>query len=377
MSHSSEHKTPLSYPEKYKFISHVNEEHQDELAMFAEAFTDLAIEATTPVNIKEVFVEGVELTIPNEDLSTDQCRFVKFDQPILIAEDLKAQYIALMQKAAKKLGKKTIKLQNQEFTVKDSYLVTPNMLRLVVTAPPATPLSHPGYAYLFDLTSPASATEQLAAADTESTRKQCYYTLRRAWQHEEGQNSPDAQSNTSQHQGEISAWIDVYLHGDTPGGNWARSLQSGDKITSLRDYPEKIEHLSNGQCLLIADETSLPTVARLLEVWQNPIAPIVFAITNDAEDSKYLENLELQEAMRQMDIRQRAIIIPILNSPDMDLTAHISERLAEDPDLAALTIDRVWGALEAADAKALRKRLKAELGLTRQDMVLKVYWRRQ
>ena len=116
MSHSSAPKTPLSYPEKYKFISHVNEEHQDELAMFAEAFTDLTIEATTPVNIKEVYVEGVELTIPNEDLSTEQCRFVKFDQPILIAEDLKAQYISLMQKAAKKLGKKTIKLQNQEFT---------------------------------------------------------------------------------------------------------------------------------------------------------------------------------------------------------------------------------------------------------------------
>lgn len=42
-----------------------------------------------------------------------------------------------------------------------------------------------------------------------------------------------------------------------------------------------------------------------------------------------------------------------------------------------VNIDKVWGALEAADIKSLRQQLKATLGLSRQDMVIKVYWRAQ
>ena len=42
-----------------------------------------------------------------------------------------------------------------------------------------------------------------------------------------------------------------------------------------------------------------------------------------------------------------------------------------------LKIGKVWGALEAADIKSLRQKLKATLGLSRQDMVIKVYWRAQ
>ena len=42
-----------------------------------------------------------------------------------------------------------------------------------------------------------------------------------------------------------------------------------------------------------------------------------------------------------------------------------------------LKIGKVWGALEAADIKSLRQQLKATLGLSRQDMVIKVYWRAQ
>lgn len=42
-----------------------------------------------------------------------------------------------------------------------------------------------------------------------------------------------------------------------------------------------------------------------------------------------------------------------------------------------LKIDKVWTAQEAADIKALRQQLKSTLGLSSQDMVIKVYWRAQ
>ena len=164
---------------------------------------------------------------------------------------------------------------------------------------------------------------------------QRYYTLRKVWQ-----NS----SNSS-----VLAGIDVYIRGDTAGGNWARALECGVQIKTVREYPEKIEHLSEGQCLLICDETSLPTVANLLENWQNPLPPLIIAITNDPEDIRYLHTLTLNHQLRH------------------------NAQFAKLP----LKIDKVWGALEAADIKALRQQLKSTLGLSSQDMVIKVYWRAQ
>ena len=85
------------------------------------------------------------------------------------------------------------------------------------------------------------------------------------------------------------------LLSDTPGGNWARAVQAGTQLKSVRDYPEKIAHLNQGQCLLICDETSIPTVANLIENWQNTIAPIVIVVTNDDADTAYLQDIELSQ----------------------------------------------------------------------------------
>ena len=40
-----------------------------------------------------------------------------------------------------------------------------------------------------------------------------------------------------------------------------------------------------------------------------------------------------------------------------------------------LQIDKVWGAMEAGTAKALRGLIQQRLGLERSDSVIKVYWR--
>ena len=60
--------------------------------------------------------------------------FINFTAPISESMTLQEQYITLLQTSANKLGKRTIKLQEQHFTILNSYYASPNMYRLVVTA---------------------------------------------------------------------------------------------------------------------------------------------------------------------------------------------------------------------------------------------------
>lgn len=195
-------------------------------------------------------------------------------------------------------------------------------------------LNHTRYAHLFEINNDLSISNESAnASDNASERLQRYYTLRKAWQDAETQ--------------QIQGWVDTYIHGDTPDGHWARAVQTGTQLKSVRDYPEKIARLNEGQCLLICDETSIPTVANLLERWQNSIAPIVIVVTNDVADMPYLQDIEVSKTLAQINSFKHDNILHILNTPSTYLP----------------------------DAKILKRQLKTKFGLSRQDMVMKVYWR--
>ncbi|MGR3898199.1 DUF2470 domain-containing protein [Psychrobacter sp. 1176_08] len=372
-------KIPLDVADKTLFIDHVNEEHQDELAMFINIFTKASIREDSVPSIVELYSDGMLLALTSIDSNqtdpenaphpTEQY-FVHFTSPVVDAASLQEQYITLLQRAATKLGKRTIKLRDQFFTVMDGYYASPNMYRLLVTAPDNTPLNQPGYAYLFDLNASFAASkldsgERSVSNDSDNTDElqgvYRYYSLRKAWQ--------DADSSS------IHAWIDVYIHGDTSGGNWAKSLDTGMKIKSVREYPEKLEHLTDGQCLLICDETSLPTVGNLLENWQNPLSPLVIAITNDSKDINYLHDITLSERLSKDERFRQDNLLHIINAPATALTEQIMTTLNSRLTTTPIEIDKVWGALEAANIKSLRPQLKSVLGLSRQDMTIQVYWR--
>ena len=378
-------KTPLAIADKAMFIHHLNEEHQDELAMFINAFTSASVGEYDIVSITELYPAGLLLdvmtmnryqnnsnalkdssstdnSLPENISSSNHQYFINFFVPISNAETVNEQFIALLQASATKLGKRTIKLQEQYFSVIDSYYVSSNMYRLMVTAPDNIPLNHPGYAYLFELNSDVFSTLNDESSNNDKPLQR-YYTLRKAWQ------DPISLS--------VQAWIDVYIHGDTPGGNWARSLVCGMPIKTVRDYPEKIEHLSEGQCLLICDETSLPTVANLLENWQNPLPTLVIAITEDPKDINYLHTLNLCPCLGHDEHFLQDNLLHIIKTPTIDLSEQIMSLLNARLMTMPLKIGNVWGALEAADIKSLRQQLKATLALSRQDMVIKVYWRAQ
>ena len=246
----------------------------------------------------------------------------------------------------------------------------------------SVPTNEAGYAYLFDLEHNAmtdalmtDSTDGNKASDYKTNdsekenvrpaRPHCYYTLRKAWQADNG----------------IRAWVDVFLHGDTPGGNWAAALQAGETVVTKREFPEKVEHLRNGQAVLIVDETSMPTAARLLELWNNPTPPLVVCVTQDAGDQSYFDTVKMRSGIdcdTENNGNDHFTILPIVTNQvnsGADLATLIDRELGDYLTNNPLQIDKIWGALEANTAKALRPLLKDLLGLSRTDVVVKVYWR--
>ena len=392
--------TSLNDPELTSIIAHINEEHLDELLGFLNAFTPLSTDelGNTDVQLSAVYAEGIALQTqpkpmdrqPTDGYNTtkrEQSFFIDFAAPITQLDDLQTQYILLKQRADKKLGKKTIKLTKQTFSVKNRYHVSDNMLRLELSLPTLThdsgatipvPLNEAGYAYLFDLEHNAITANNPNGSTTESTvrpaRPHCYYTLRKAWHAD----------------GEIRAWVDVFLHGDTPGGNWANSLQTGHTVITKREVPEKTEHLDEGQAVLIVDETSMPTAARLLELWNNPKPPLVVCVTNHAADQRYFDEVKLGNDLKNNDLRDNDLKNSV-NSTDNHFTVLpiVTDQIRSGKGLASLIdntlndylseqplkVDKVWGALEAGTAKALRPLLRGRFDLSRAEVVVKVYWR--
>ncbi|MEG9304840.1 SIP domain-containing protein [Psychrobacter celer] len=385
--------TDLNDPEIAGIIAHINEEHIDELLGFLRAFSPLSAAELehTEVQLTAIYAEGICLQakslatrpIDSKDSHRQpQSFFIGFAAPLTQVDELQEQYILLRQRADKKLGKKTIKLTRQVFVVERSYKVSENMLRLELSmdsqghrhdssSPDTVPTNEAGYAYLFDLAHNAmtASSSQPSKNTAPPARAQVYYTLRKAWRSADG----------------VQAWVDVFLHGDTSGGNWAMALQVGDTVVTKREFPEKVAHLHTGQTLLIVDETSMPTAARLLELWDNPTPPLIICVTQDAADQKYFDDITLSIDAKDSSknsarhhIDRHFTVLPMIMDPasvGQNVAPQIDRQLADYLAKQPLQIDKVWGALEAKTAKALRPLLQKRLGLERSDVVVKVYWR--
>lgn len=385
--------TLINDPEISNIIAHLNEEHLDELLGFIRVFMPLSLDELNNIDVQltAIYSEGVALQVQPKNQEQqptdsqdktlyDQTFFIAFATPITKPDELQTQYILLKQKADKKLGKKSIKLTKQTFIVQDSYRVSKNMLRLTLnvptlnvpassendpsnTNPTSIPINEAGYAYLFDLEHNVIVSDSINSIKDSShpARQHCYYTLRKAWQSSDG----------------VQAWVDVFVHGNTPGGDWATALQAGDTVITKREFPEKVEHLLDGQALLIVDETSMPTAARLLELWDNPKPPLVVCVTQDVADQRYFDDIKMNDDVEGGTDRNFTVL-PIITSSinsEQSLATVIDSKLSDYLTQHPLQIDKVWGALEASTVKALRPMLRERFELSRAEVVVKVYWR--
>ena len=134
--------TPLNSPELASAINHINEEHYDELLEFLTAFTFITSQDLINANVKltDIYNEAIALQVQFKDVKKtsnqlyDQTFFIPFTSPITQFNDLNTQYILLKQKSDKKLGKKTIKLTKQTFTVQVGRLLVTSWTRLLTSS---------------------------------------------------------------------------------------------------------------------------------------------------------------------------------------------------------------------------------------------------
>lgn len=383
--------TMLNSEHKDRIIEHMNEDHFEDLMGFIKAFAPLSEVCNKQHDIKllDIYSEGFSLQVSELIPSSTQSKlisdtyFMRFPTPLSDIEDLQYQYILLKQQADKKLHKKSIKLTEQLFHVEQGFAVTENMYRLVLTLPQdnavssdSVPVTEPGYAYLFNIghnypfstdnddgnvSSNSNGNDQSGSTTLNFKRLHRYYTLRKAiLDPKTGQNR---------------AWIDIFLHGETLGSQWLTAVNSQKTVKTMREVPEKVAHLNQGQALLIADETSIPTVARLLELWQNPVPPLIIYITQQKSDQEYLKHREVNDL-----IDDKLEILPLVIG-NMDqgqplaqlIDSTVEDYLAQHP----VVIEKVWGAIEVNTSKALKTLLKQRLKLDRTDMIIKGYWRKE
>ncbi|ASK28092.1 siderophore-interacting protein [Neisseria chenwenguii] len=352
--------TPHPDPETAQEIAaHLNDSHADGVLNLARTFVSPKI---SQAQIQTVHADGLTL------LAGNQSRFLPF---LLRDADTREQVHYLIFYARVQQGALIDGGDFRYFTVLGSERVSPNMQRLTLKSQSPIPANEVGLAWYFTLHAVSPDKGRLKnlkhlfhrivmrlLRHTNAHRRQKilntfyqgkrYYTLRRVEKSSETQALEDI------------ALVDVFLHGDTAGSQWARNIKIGDTVRSSAEYREQTAHLAAGQALLIGDETALPTVAALLENWQNPVPPIVISITQHPDDQAYLPDSLLPE---------RTTLIRI--SAADDVAAAVTDNLKN----IGQTVETAWGALEAGDANTVRRHLKQQFGLTGKQAKIKGYWR--
>lgn len=360
--------TPIENVEKkIDVVEHINDDHISEILSIARGYTD--IKQIESVNLIDIFEEGMLILVNTNNGSEE--RFI----PFLLKGDLEENVLYLAYNAMVKLGESPISSQKKYFEVLDSQMMSRNIIRIIVKSSTSFPEKSPGYAYLLSLKKleeiprgayqnseklskikqwlykiflwrvrKLSSQERLEKmlAFAKNTR---YYTLR------------EARKSSSLSTIFDVGHIDIFLHGDTPGGIWARSLKQGDIIHSISEMQDRCDNLDNGQTVIIADETSLPTVIALLENWQNPVSPYVISITQHTADQDYLPDSIVPDL-------QKLFRLPSDNAAQATI-----EILQSIPQ-----VDSVWGAIENLDGRAIRKYLRDERNLRGQNNRVKAYW---
>ncbi len=355
---------------KTDIIEHVNQDHLKELLILAQSHFGRTI---SYAYIADMYHEGVLLNIKRNNQESTEQAFIRFQ----LEGDLEEQIFYLAYVAMLEQGEDLSAHKQQFFTVLKTEYITENMLRIYFESVLPLPENKPAYAYGFSLKTLSKIPKKIEQKNASSYFNQLisrfflwaikyvssrirrrllnslnqgirYYTLRQTW--------CSHQLATACNQGSV----DVFLHGNTLGSNWAKSLQAGEVIRSQNEVPDKHQHLYQGQTVLIADETAYPAVAGILDHWQNPQAPHVFILSSKASEQDYFKQQRLPANTQ----------ITYLIGEHTQHGLQVTEKLQE-----IAQIDGAWGALEHNAAKIIRHYLRNERQLTGKQNRIKSYWR--
>lgn len=333
---------PIPMSEVIDMIEHVNEDHQKELLLCAQAFA--SVQSAKSAQIQRVFPEGLEVQVDNQS----QLVFV----PFVIAGTPHEALRATVQAAMTKLGQKNVP-KVHHFTVVDVQFPSVNFCRLeLAIGKLPNELWVPGDAYRFHLqqpttvrSSPSETKQTIEQGAKQSKIPQRAYTIRHA----------DAQS----------IWVDVFCH-NTPqnqpsqGSLWAKQHLPGDQISLSGGRREHFPDFEAGTTLLLGDETSLPTIAALLEQWSSKWPLHVMVEIGDLDEQAYLNNLKLPPQVqihwvKRGDVSGQALVEAVAQ---FDQPVHAA-----------------WGALEGNAAKQIKADLCERHNLERDQCRVGGYWK--
>jgi len=217
-----------------------------------------------------------------------------------------------------------------------------------------TPLSADTFLYLLlppparpDLVVDASFTWERAFAMPEEERPVgAYYTVRR-WRPEVA---------------EMDVWM--VLHGDDgPASAWAARAQVGDRVALWGPRSAFVPPAGTDRLLLVADETGLPAVAAILE--QRPAGQPAHVIA-EVEDEAHQPPLPLDDAVTVEWVHRRGA------APGT--TTLLLDAVVALPPLQGTPY--VWGGAESRTLTKVRKEIRVNRGLPREQVSLVGYWRR-
>ncbi|KAB7762235.1 siderophore-interacting protein [Xanthomonas maliensis] len=160
--------------------------------------------------------------------------------------------------------------------------------------------------------------------------------------------------------GELS--IDFVLHGDGVAASWAAQAQPGDALKIGGPRGSFLVADDYDHYVLIGDETALPAIGRWLEAMPADMQAEVFIEIADAD--------ERQELLSAADVRVNWLE---RNGVDAASSTLLEDSLRDYEPEDGDTF--YWIGAESMRARAMRKFLEEHLGVDKDDVRAKGYWK--
>lgn len=239
--------------------------------------------------------------------------------------------------------------------IKSSQPVTPRLQRITLTGEGLTPLCKgqrlPGDAiklYLPAVGQPGFMPEFRVLPSAEHEFAIRPYTIRRF--------DPEA----------LELDIDVVLHGDSPGSVWARSVQAGDEVGFVGPRHDFLAPEDTEQYILLGDETALPAICAIAESLPETVKAEIFIEVEGAADELAISS--------KADLNLRWLHRGDMHPAQSELLITALREVTGSQDNI---LDKVfvWAAGETSIIRDLRRYLRKECGLAKENLHVAGYWR--
>ncbi|WP_171169259.1 siderophore-interacting protein [Streptomyces sp. I05A-00742] len=158
--------------------------------------------------------------------------------------------------------------------------------------------------------------------------------------------------------------IDMVLHGHGVASAWAARAEPGMRLGILGPRGSEILPMVHDWYLLAAEETALPALARWLEMLPAGVRVLAFAEVPGPRDE--------QDLRTAADLSMTWLHRGSAPAGSTDLL----ERAVRAAELPAEGLGYAWIAGEATSLKPIRRYLRRELGLAKEQVDVDGYWKR-